>query len=253
MGPNPSKKLADALKYEGDTMGHCVGGYAPDVIEGRSRIFSLRDAKNEPHVTVETRPHTHQSKYESDWFTSQPEELQNQITQKALAEHGAAKNERTPAEDRFTWGKALSKAIREHLGDVSEEIIQIKGKGNAKPKKDYIPFVQDFVKSGNWSDVGDIKNADMIKHKGQYLTHAEHDDWMLNELKPQQKAAGGAVQPSIPEMKLALSKQGMYSPLEKAAMAVPRTKGTPAEFMAEGLPQYKKGGFVQPLLPNFEE
>jgi hypothetical protein len=63
------------------------------------------------------------------------------------------------------------------------------------------------------------------------------------------KADGGSVlrlagggQPSIPEMKLALSKQGMYSPLEKAAMAVPRTKGTPAEFMAEASkqPGYRK-------------
>jgi hypothetical protein len=186
-------KLDDALKYEGDTMGHCVGGYTPDVVSGTSRIFSLRDTKNEPHVTIETRPHQHQSKYESDWFTSQPEELQNQITQKALAEHNAAKNERTPAEDRFTWGKALSKAIREHLGDVPEEIIQIKGKGNAKPKKDYIPYVQDFVKSGNWSHVGDSKNAEMIKHKGQYITHAEHDDWLANQLKPDQKAHGGII------------------------------------------------------------
>ena len=32
--------LADALKYEGDTMAHCVGGYCPDVVEGRSRIYS---------------------------------------------------------------------------------------------------------------------------------------------------------------------------------------------------------------------
>ena len=37
-------------------MGHCVGGYCPDVLEGRSRIFSLRDAKGEPHVTVEVDP-----------------------------------------------------------------------------------------------------------------------------------------------------------------------------------------------------
>ena len=72
-------------------------------------------------------------------------------------------------------------------------IKQIKGKGNAKPKKDYIPFVQDFVKSGNWSDVGDIKNADMIKHKGQYMTHAEHDDWLMNQLKPDEKARGGII------------------------------------------------------------
>ena len=49
-------KLADALKYEGDTMGHCVGGYCPDVISGQSRIFSLRDSKGEPHVTIETEP-----------------------------------------------------------------------------------------------------------------------------------------------------------------------------------------------------
>jgi hypothetical protein len=47
-------------------------------------------------------------------------------------------------------------------------------------------------------------------------------------------AEGGQVnKPSIAQMKVALNKQGMYSPLEKAAMAVPRPKGTPAEFMAE--------------------
>lgn len=45
------------------------------------------------------------------------------------------------------------------------------------------------------------------------------------------KASGG--QPNLDAMRLALNRQGMYSPLEKAAMAVPRTKGTPAEFMAE--------------------
>ncbi|NDG14043.1 MAG: hypothetical protein EB124_13025, partial [Betaproteobacteria bacterium] len=46
------KQLEEALKYEGEVMGHCVGGYCPDVIEGRSRIYSLRDKKGEPHVTI---------------------------------------------------------------------------------------------------------------------------------------------------------------------------------------------------------
>ena len=50
------------------------------------------------------------------------------------------------------------------------------------------------------------------------------------------KADGGTVL-SMDTMRLALNKQGMYSPLEKAAMAVPRTKGTPAEFMAEASKQ----------------
>ena len=44
------------LKYEGDTMGHCVGGYCDDVLGGTARIFSLRDAKGEPHVTIEVAP-----------------------------------------------------------------------------------------------------------------------------------------------------------------------------------------------------
>lgn len=48
--------LKKQLKYEGDTMGHCVGGYCDDVIGGQSRIFSLRDAKGEPHVTIEVSP-----------------------------------------------------------------------------------------------------------------------------------------------------------------------------------------------------
>ena len=55
------------------------------------------------------------------------------------------------------------------LPDEAPRINQIKGKSNAKPKKDYIPYVQDFVKSGNWSAVGDLKNADL------YHVHPESD------------------------------------------------------------------------------
>lgn len=51
-----TEALGKQLKYEGDTMGHCVGGYCDDVLEGRTKIFSLRDAKGEPHVTIEVAP-----------------------------------------------------------------------------------------------------------------------------------------------------------------------------------------------------
>ena len=40
-------------KPEGDLMGHCVGGYAEDVANGSTEIYSLRDEKNRPHVTIE--------------------------------------------------------------------------------------------------------------------------------------------------------------------------------------------------------
>jgi hypothetical protein len=42
------------LSCEGNLMNHCVGGYADEVKSGRTRIFSLRDPQNKPHVTLET-------------------------------------------------------------------------------------------------------------------------------------------------------------------------------------------------------
>lgn len=48
--------LAGQLAREGNQMGHCVGGYCEGVASGESRIFSLRDAKGQSHVTVETIP-----------------------------------------------------------------------------------------------------------------------------------------------------------------------------------------------------
>ncbi len=48
------KKLApESLEYEGQEMGHCVGGYCDIVTQGGSIIYSLRDPKNKPHVTIE--------------------------------------------------------------------------------------------------------------------------------------------------------------------------------------------------------
>ena len=46
---------ADELKYEGKSMGHCVGrsDYKSRVKNKTSIILSLRDDKNEPHVTIE--------------------------------------------------------------------------------------------------------------------------------------------------------------------------------------------------------
>lgn len=47
--------LGDALKFEGNTMGTCVGDYCDDVAHGVNNIYSLRDRRGEPHVTIETR------------------------------------------------------------------------------------------------------------------------------------------------------------------------------------------------------
>lgn len=96
------------LTQEGDAMGHCVGGYCPDVKSGVSSIYSLRDAKGRPHVTIET---------------TGPRDMQGY--------------------DVEGW----------------PEILQIKGKANAAPKAEYLPFIQDFVRSGKWSEIGDAAHT----------------------------------------------------------------------------------------------
>jgi hypothetical protein len=133
-----TKALEDALKYEGETMGHCVGGYCPDVVEGRSKIYSLRDKKGQPHVTIEVAP-------------------RNITAEEAIK---MAISEGLPEKGMETFNR-----VAEIMGSgdfMRQDIVQIKGKGNKAPKEDYLPAVQDFVRSGNFGKVGDLQNAGLI-------------------------------------------------------------------------------------------
>jgi hypothetical protein len=169
------ERLAEALKYEGDTMGHCVGGYCPDVLEGRSRIYSLRDKRGEPHVTVEV----------------QPKGIDYNVLQKEVGDE--------KINEMLESGMSMQEIAAQNMHLMPPPIIrQIKGKQNAAPKADYLPYVQDFVRSGEWSDVGDLKNTGLVKQDGKYMTQAEYDDYLLNELQPPEPPvegmkAGGAV------------------------------------------------------------
>lgn len=141
--------LSKALKYEGENMGHCVGGYCPDVAQGKSRIFSLRDAKGEPHVTIETQP----------------------MRGSELGRYAA---DLPDGEDVIA------------MKNPPQRIVQIKGKQNRAPKEEYLPFVQDFVKSGKWSDVGDLENTGLKRYKGndgmKYVTPEEYKIELKKEL-----------------------------------------------------------------------
>jgi len=142
-------------------MGHCVGGYCPDVAEGRTKIFSLRDKRGEPHVTIEVRPNQHLDY--NTWFNKQPEEIQNRIAQRRMVD----KNH-----DIYEGPEYL--AAREALPPL---INQIKGKQNLRPIEKYDPYTQDFVKSGKFSAVRDLENTGLFKadpdELGMYLPMAE--------------------------------------------------------------------------------
>lgn len=166
--------LAGQLITEGNLMGHCVGGYCEDVASGRSRIFSLRDAKGEPHVTVEVQlPHGFNDleglpEYENGIF----EDIAHSRVQERYPDLD-------PKSDKY------NNLVADEADNVAQEwiannkpnpsIVQIKGKQNRKPNDEYLPFVQDFVRNSPlgqpWSHVGDIQHTDLVTiPKGKTVT-----------------------------------------------------------------------------------
>lgn len=100
------------LEDEGDKMGHCVGGYAPQVERGHTLIYSLRDHQNEPHATWEITP---------QWHEGPDGKLYN-----------------TPENDGdFTTTPSPSQG----------ELIQVQGKGNERPLPEYQKRIKDYMET----------------------------------------------------------------------------------------------------------
>lgn len=160
------KALEKALKYEGDTMGHCVGGYCPDVTAGKTKIFSLRDKKGQPHVTIEVaKPKRGR---DADLYQDLPDDIKEEMLERAYVNVAARISEDS---DDFLdvvndTANEMGRAWMDERAATAagrEMIVQIKGKQNRAPKDDYIPFVQDFVKSKDWSDVRDFNNTGLVQ------------------------------------------------------------------------------------------
>lgn len=130
-----------ALKNEGDVMGHCVGGYCEAVNSGHSKIYSLRDRQGNSHVTIEVNPRSHPM------------------------------NARGMEVERWLANKIGGKEFK----DIPD-IAQIKGKQNRAPIDEYKPYVQDFIKSGDWGRVGDLVNAGLMDKR----TAFNHFEDMIN-------------------------------------------------------------------------
>lgn len=167
--------LQDQLRYEGDAMGHCVGGYCDRVANGDTRIFSLRDAKGEPHVTIETQPGylnltDEEAGFRDDMgrFPRDDEELRNYL------------REYFPPEDLDSteWIDNFKMTPKESL-IPSWNLVQVKGKSNKAPKDDYIPFIHQFIKNNphpdfpGWGELYDLGNAQL--YSPRHLREAERE------------------------------------------------------------------------------
>jgi len=160
--------LREGLGAEGDAMGHCVGGYCDDVLNRGTKIYSLRDAKGRPHVTIEVGPGRVKDAYLMN--TLDPDyKPRGEFDPPTQTLHQRVQNERRGGGDYESYALELVKRLG--LEAPPPEIVQIKGKGNAAPVDEYLPFVQDFVRSGKWGRVGDLRNTGLIElPKGLDLT-----------------------------------------------------------------------------------
>jgi hypothetical protein len=156
---------------ESDAMGHSVRGYEPpqghpDWVEGsgdsgysgyglggwdaiksgKAKVYSLVDSKGEPHATIEV------GKKQKTPSLKEIEEF-----------YSAAEAEAKNLPQGYTDSDVYDIATRMVRENSPEFIKQIKGKGNARPVGRYDQYTQDFVKSRNWSDVGDLENTGLIK------------------------------------------------------------------------------------------
>ena len=118
-----------------------------------NQLYVLHDPDGKPVVQISVRPSRGQDKYYTDWVRSQPESVQDEITAAAIKY-----NAENP---KLGYGESLNKILQDRIGPMPPEIIEIKGKLNAAPKEEHLPMVQDFVRSGQWSRVGDIQNTGM--------------------------------------------------------------------------------------------
>ncbi len=220
------KALRDGLNAEGDAMGHCVGGYCEQVANDGTEIYSLRDAKGQPHVTIEATPARPRTDFDMEEIESLIG-LNSPYEREALERMEAAGKEMPVAWDWLedvhqNHPNALVRDQAAHMirryAEMPSEIRQIKGKGNAAPIDKYLPYVQDFVKSGDWGYVGDLRNTGLLDwrdlyHKdmtagiepylqqhGRYATKAQVDDavaqWTAAEKKKAGYAEGGSVEPN---------------------------------------------------------
>jgi hypothetical protein len=154
-GYEPPKGHPDWVEGSGDSGSEYYGhGGWEGIKSGRAKVYSLVDPKGAPHVTVEVGPR--KEGWQVHWRGD--DEVVDQTRQYRTREE---------AEDAArTWEQQTGdKAYAKEFTDPNSppQITQIKGKQNTRPNEKYDQYTQDFVKSGQWSDVRDLGNTGLYR------------------------------------------------------------------------------------------
>jgi hypothetical protein len=224
-GYEPPKGHPDYTDISGDsgydTYGH--GGYEA-IKAGKAKIYSLRDPKGMSHATIEVAEHENPYGANGSGFADLPSKT------RAEYENIIRQWRRNNPEVEYLTDADINKALKEAgVQPINPpEITQIKGKQNAAPNEAYQPYVQDFVKSGDWADVGDISNTGLMDVK--YMTNPETYKLYLER---------GL---SVPKYATEKELDALHN--EYLRLAEPSNYKPPAEGMAEGGGAFKKIRFM---------
>lgn len=151
----------------GEKGGWCTQG--EDMLQnygsGDSRLNLLLDPDGKPVAQIETVKPEELSPYlylrNNNPETAQRIDDEFEQYYERIKESGKKYSVDYRNELKDIWSSQTPEYLS-HLQEPQKyDIYQIKGKYNAKPKAEHIPYLQDFVKSGNFSDVRELENVDM--------------------------------------------------------------------------------------------
>lgn len=201
--------------------------------KGDVKIYSLADDQGKRYTTVEAVKAKHPFGYSMSGGNIFPRELRQDFPQDAYIKQFGSEtipkeklqeiyalgkkmyfeNPNSFSENRILSGAArppspmdsFQKAADQVIGELPFDIAQIKGQVNTSVAQDAQPFVQDFLNSGNWSEVSDLSKTGLrdiaatpelekfVKANNQdnrrFLTEAEYNtyenDFLRGELTNQ--------------------------------------------------------------------
>jgi len=164
------KRTEKALKSEGEMMGHCVGGYCPDVESGEIKIFSLRGPDGKSHVTIEARPQFSMTLWRNanmDAINSNPKLKEYDFNMRSLDnddKYGRQMTERDYVREMTKEMKKLG--INPVEPPSYMELHQVKGKQNKRPDDKYQSYISDFIKNNPTKheivDVFELDNTNLM-------------------------------------------------------------------------------------------
>ena len=163
-------KTKIALKSEGEMMGHCVGGYCPDVESGEIKIFSLRSPDGKSHVTIEARPQFSMTLWRNsnmDLISRDPELMKLDVNMRSLDNDDKYGRQMTERDYVREMTKEMKKRNINPVEPPSYmELHQVKGKQNKRPDDKYQSYISDFIKNNPTKheivDVYELDNTNLM-------------------------------------------------------------------------------------------